>query len=200
MNTISTLILKDIPDLLCDGCVVDSNDNLVFLSVWGRDTAMQELLGKLTIGSSSNMGLTEIRLLNHLNLLTHAKLPKDRKYDKRIQKFQHPLFGTLNHAWIYDTLMKTPCRTSQSAILMFEGETPQVVIDDCLFENIKHLTSIPLLEHWKSAVLGLAKVHDMIKDNTTLCRRQLKSVTIHINEPVLAEHIGYLIQKKELTL
>lgn len=199
MNTISTLILKDIPDLLCDGCVVDSDDNLIFLSVWGRDTAMQELLGKLTIGGSSNMGLTEIRLLNRFNLQSHAKLTKDREYDKRTQKFQHPQFGMLNHVWIFDIRMKTPCRTSQSAIVMFDGEIHQAVIDDCLFENIKHLTSIPLLDHWKSAVLGIAKAHDMIKDNMVLCR-QLKSMTIRINEPVLAEHIGHLIKKNVLTL
>ncbi|WP_392560307.1 hypothetical protein [Orbus mooreae] len=199
MKTISTLILKDIPDLMCDGCVVDSDDNLIFLSVWGRDTAMQELLGKITIGSSSNMGLAEIRLLNHLNLLTHAKLTKDREYDKRTQKFQHPLFGTLNHAWIFDSRTKTPCRTSQSTILMFDSETSQGVIDDCLFESIKHLTSIPLLDHWKKSVVTIAKEHDMIQDNTVLCR-QLKSMTMCINEHLLAEHISLLIQKSVLTL
>lgn len=199
MNTISTLILKDIPDLLCDGCVVDSDDNLIFLSVWGRDTAMQELLGKLTIGSSSNMGLTDIRLLNRFNLQSYAKLTKDREYDKRTQKFQHPQFGMLSHAWIFDSRMKTPCRTSQSAVLMFDGAIHQAVIDDCLFENIKHLTVIPLLDHWKKAVMTIAKAHDMIKDNTVLCH-QLKSMTIRLNEPVLAEHIGHLIQKNALTL
>jgi len=199
MSTISTFILKDIPDLLCDCLVIDSDNNLVFLSVWGRDTAMQELLAKLTIGSSSNVGLTDIRLVNRLNLRFHAKLPKDSEYDKKTQKFQHPRFGTLNHAWIFDKRIKQPCRENQSAMLMFEENTSPDMINRSILQTIKQLTSIPLLDHWQASVIEIAKDNDMIKTNKVL-GRPMRSFTINLNENIMVDKVSELIQNKTLTL
>ncbi|WP_392562277.1 hypothetical protein RHO12_01970 [Orbus sturtevantii] len=199
MNDISTFTLKDIPDLLCDSYIVDSNDNLVFLSVWGRDTAMQELLAKLTIGSSSNVGLTDIRLVNRLNLLFHAKLTNDSEYNKKTQKFYHSQFGTLNHAWIFDKRIKQPCRENQSAMLMFEENTSPDMNNMSIFQTIKQLTSIPLLDHWQTSVIEIAKDNDMIKANLVL-GRPIQSFTINLNENIMVDKVSELIQNKTLTL
>src|SRR5690606_15457783 len=44
--------IDECPDLMTDGCVGDEQGNLVFLSVWARDTAVQEFLARLTLGRS----------------------------------------------------------------------------------------------------------------------------------------------------
>src|SRR3546814_7688449 len=40
--------IDECPDLMADGCVGDEQGNLVFLSIWARDTAVQEFLARLT--------------------------------------------------------------------------------------------------------------------------------------------------------
>lgn len=42
--------IDECPDLMADGCVGDEQGNLVFLSIWARDTAVQEFLARLTLG------------------------------------------------------------------------------------------------------------------------------------------------------
>ena len=42
--------IDECPDLMADGCVGDEHGNLVFLSIWARDTAVQEFLARLTLG------------------------------------------------------------------------------------------------------------------------------------------------------
>ena len=42
--------IDECPDLMADGCIADENGNLVFLSIWARDTAVQEFLARLTLG------------------------------------------------------------------------------------------------------------------------------------------------------
>jgi hypothetical protein len=49
--------IDECPDLMADGCVGDENGNLVFLSIWARDTAVQEFLARLTLGGM-NRGWT----------------------------------------------------------------------------------------------------------------------------------------------
>lgn len=39
--------IDECPDLMADGCVGDEHGNLVFLSIWARDTAVQEFLARL---------------------------------------------------------------------------------------------------------------------------------------------------------
>ncbi|MDP9126145.1 MAG: hypothetical protein M3N82_16385, partial [Pseudomonadota bacterium] len=42
--------IDECPDLMVDGVVGDENGNLVFISLWARDTAVQEFLARLTLG------------------------------------------------------------------------------------------------------------------------------------------------------
>ena len=42
--------IDECPELMADGCAGDEHGNLVFLSVWARDTAVQEFLARLTLG------------------------------------------------------------------------------------------------------------------------------------------------------
>lgn len=44
--------LDECPDLYLDACVCDEQRGLVFMSAWGRDTAVQEFLARLTLGAA----------------------------------------------------------------------------------------------------------------------------------------------------
>ena len=57
MNTLLTLFNVD--GIFCDALVNDDQDDLIFASLWGRDTAIQELLARLTL-SSSEGGIAQL--------------------------------------------------------------------------------------------------------------------------------------------
>ena len=40
----SLMEIDEAPDLFADALLVDPADNLLFLSLWGRDTSLQEFL------------------------------------------------------------------------------------------------------------------------------------------------------------
>jgi len=46
-TTTSLGSIDECPDLMVDGVVLDENDTLIFLSTWGRDTAIQEFIARL---------------------------------------------------------------------------------------------------------------------------------------------------------
>ena len=54
--------IDECPDLMADGCVGDEQGNLVFLSIWARDTAVQELLARLTLGRDEQ-GLDQFHVI-----------------------------------------------------------------------------------------------------------------------------------------
>ena len=46
--------IEECNDLFVDACACDEQRNLVFLSAWGRDTALQEFLARLTLGAAED--------------------------------------------------------------------------------------------------------------------------------------------------
>ncbi|WPL83442.1 hypothetical protein SD446_11340 [Bordetella hinzii] len=50
--------IDECPDLMADGCVGDEQGNLVFLSIWARDTAVQEFLARLTLSRDEHRLIT----------------------------------------------------------------------------------------------------------------------------------------------
>jgi len=54
--------IDECPDLMADGCVGDEQGNLVFLSIWARDTAVQEFLARLTLGRDEQ-GLDQFHVI-----------------------------------------------------------------------------------------------------------------------------------------
>lgn len=52
VNISSTTLYRidECPDVMADACVGDDQGNLIFLSIWARDTAVQQFLAHLTLG------------------------------------------------------------------------------------------------------------------------------------------------------
>ncbi|WP_198263462.1 hypothetical protein [sulfur-oxidizing endosymbiont of Gigantopelta aegis] len=67
MNTLYKI--DEVSDLYVDAFLIDQSQ-LVFLSVWGRDTALQEFFARLTL-PKSEQGLREIHLENLNTNQTH---------------------------------------------------------------------------------------------------------------------------------
>src|SRR3989344_5473225 len=46
--------IDESPDVMADSCVGDDQGNLIFLSIWARDAAVQQFLARLTLGRARN--------------------------------------------------------------------------------------------------------------------------------------------------
>ena len=54
--------IDECSDLMADACVCGNQGDLIFLSVWARDTAIQQFIGRLTLGRSED-GLDQFHVV-----------------------------------------------------------------------------------------------------------------------------------------
>jgi hypothetical protein len=71
--------IDECPDLMADGCVGDENGNLVFLSIWARDTAVQEFLARLTLGRDEQ-GLDQFHVITEQGAASRSSSATSRTW------------------------------------------------------------------------------------------------------------------------
>ncbi len=54
--------IDECPHVMADACVADDQGGLVFLSIWARDTAVQQFLARLTLGRDEQ-GLQQFHVI-----------------------------------------------------------------------------------------------------------------------------------------
>ncbi|MFP3562941.1 hypothetical protein [Paraburkholderia sp. SIMBA_030] len=150
--------IKELQDIFVDACVRAPNGELVFVSVFGRDGAVQQLYASLHLGIQEG-GIRQLTLLDPDNGQPVAAAPigdprRLDKYSGRLPKDN--LFGNLVHTWIYDESLLTPSKAAGAAWLLVDRET-QVHDDESLqarvWSLIEQLSPVPLLPHWRTPVL-----------------------------------------------
>lgn len=150
--------VDECPDLYVDACVCDEQRNLVFLSAWGRDTALQEFLARLTLGTAEN-GLEQFHLVVDGRSL--PVFPNVDLLEKRTtRQFRATLFGSLLHLWLFDRRCAQPDRSNHLAYALLEnGQSPH----QSLWPLITETCPLPLLSHWREPVLDVLTQHDMLQ-------------------------------------
>src|SRR5574338_701015 len=92
--------IDECPDLMADGCVGDENGNLVFLSIWARDTAVQEFLARLTLGRDEQ-GLDQFHVITDQDASVPVFVGNVENLEKRITRaYRRTLFGSLTNVWL----------------------------------------------------------------------------------------------------
>src|SRR5690606_13816472 len=132
--------------------VGDEQGNLVFLSVWARDTAVQEFLARLTLGRS-NEGLDRFHVVTE-----DASIPVFVRDVENLEKrttraYRRTLFGSLVHLLLFDKRCVKPDKANASALALL----PKGVSDytERLWALVQETCPLPLLDHWRDAVLEL---------------------------------------------
>lgn len=150
--------LRELSDLYADACVRDESGQLMFLSLYGRDTAIQQLLAAFTLKVTEG-GLDSL----------HLQAPDDRAQAvhvgnaDRLEKFtgklpRDNLFGNLVHLWLYDPLLLRPDRSNRVAWVLVDGVQAEPDRSEAIWDRVwglyKLLSPVPLLDAWKAAVLA----------------------------------------------
>ena len=185
--------VEELPDLYVDACACDEQRNLVFLSAWGRDTALQEFLARLTLGREEN-GIDQFHVI-----VGDRRLPvfpnQDLLEKRTTRQFRGTLFGSLLHLWLFDRRALAPDRANHFAFALLQrDEAPH----QRLWPLVMETCPLPLLQHWREPVMEVLAQNQMLTALPgaigDVCAWRL-ALQVDVLEPTLGE----LIREGHLT-
>jgi hypothetical protein len=187
--------IDECPDLMADACVFNEHGLLVFLSLWARDTAVQEFLARLTLGPDER-GLEQFHLVTAGgNALPVVVGSVDRLVKRMARAFRRTLFGSLSHVWLFDRRCVTPDKANASALALLPRGAHSL---DRLWPLARETCPLPLLDHWREPVLEVLLARQMLK---ALPKGfgPLEGFSLAIDVPVLTRALGDLIRNGTLS-
>lgn len=145
------LELPEVPGVFCDAHLVDET-GLRFLSVWGRDTAIQEFLARLSVPERDG-GIRSFWIGTPGQEGAHCvpSVGTDRLMRLTARR-TGSVFGELIHLWLYDRLAVDPDRSNGRALLLHHSEANDLT--GALWELLKQTLWVPVLDHWRDLLLS----------------------------------------------
>lgn len=185
--------IQECPALYVDACVCDEGRDLVFMSLWGRDTALQEFLARLTLGSAEN-GLTQFHILQDGRSL--PVFPNADQLEKRTtRQFRSTLFGSLVHLWLFDKRCARPDHANHVAYALLERDAK---VAASLWPLIIETCPLPLLPHWQTPVLEVLTQLQMLKPLPGAIGA-IRGWQLNLQLAPLEQALGDLIRQGQLT-
>ncbi|MEB1609013.1 hypothetical protein VDQ74_03760 [Xanthomonas campestris pv. campestris] len=188
--------IDECSDLMADACVCGDQGDLVFLSVWARDTAVQQLLARLTLGRDED-GLDQLHLINEHGGNVPVFVGSIDRFDKRLTRaYRRTLFGSMVNLWLFDRRCIQPDKSNASAVALL----PRHATDPTsrLWYLVKDTCPLPLLDHWQEPVLALLRERFMLK-NMPVALGPLQGFQLALDVPALTEALSELICSGVLT-
>jgi len=188
--------IDECPDLMADGCVGDEHGNLVFLSVWARDTAVQEFLARLTLGRDAQ-GLDRFHVITDQGASVPLFVGNVDNLEKRITRaYRRTLFGSLTNVWLFDRRAVKPDKANASALALLPRDSTHRL--DRLWLLVRDTCPLPLLDHWRDIVLELLQARSMLT-RLPFALGPLEGHRLAIDVPALIQALGSLIRSNVLT-
>ncbi|KXU38365.1 hypothetical protein AXE65_01900 [Ventosimonas gracilis] len=199
MPAISTPTLYRIdecPDVMLDACVSDEQGNLVLLSIWARDTAVQQFLARLTLGRDAQ-GLEQFHIITEQGGALPVFVGDVERLEKRSARaYRRTLFGTLTNLWLFDRRCIQPDKSNASALVLLPRDSSHQ--SERLWTLVQETCPLPLLDHWHDVVLDLLNTHDMLRRLPTTLG-PLTGFRLDMDVDVLTQALGALIRAGVLT-
>lgn len=147
--------------VFCDALLTDHQGDLLFMSVWGRDTDIQEVLAKLTLANNPD----GVRSFNAKGdgIAMRVNVPNQNLLDKQQGRAGGSVFGQLVQAFVYTISIQQPDRVNRVAWALYrclddQQQPPDVwplVMDTC---------HVPLLPAWREPVLTTFRYRGWIRE------------------------------------
>ena len=161
--------IKEVADIFVDACVRDEEGRVLFLSCFGRDTAIQQLFAAFYLKPTE--GGLEVFHLAEPAAARVAGEPVRVESADRLQKTSGRLprenvFGNLAHTWIYDPVIVRPDRATRTAWVLDSHNSAESKSDQVLsrvWEVFKLLSPVPLLDEWQPTLMK-ACFDECVKD------------------------------------
>jgi len=147
--------LREVSGVYADAFVGDSGNNLLFLSVWGFDTSIQEFLARLSLSRHEN-GIESVTLES----TDESEVNNDRHWFNihRIGNFQKlttrstskdSLFHHKVHLWLYDKFATMVDHANHRCLLFKTQTEDDQIFSNRLWEAVKIVCPVPLLDEWE---------------------------------------------------
>lgn len=188
--------IAECPALTSDACVCDEGGTLVFLSVWGRDTAIQEFLARLTLKPGEDRSLRALRLFDQASNGFPVSFGSIEMLEKRMTRtFRRTLFGSIGHLWLFDKRCRFPDIANATALTVIPKQAPDRV--ERLWRATLATCPLPLLDHWRECVLSLLTSKGMLSP-LPLTRGPLEGYRLALDVPALTDALSDLIRSDVL--
>jgi len=189
--------IEESQDLMADACVCDESRHLVFLSAWGRDTAVQEFLARLTLGSAEK-GLDGFHLVSAERTSIPVSVANAQALQKRTTRaYQRTLFGSMLNVWLLDSRCLQPDKANASALAILPREEARRTAR--LWTLVQDTCPLPLLAHWRDTVLDLLTAQNMLSA-FAFSLGPVEGYRIALDVPALTTCLGDLIRSGTLTV
>jgi hypothetical protein len=187
--------IDECPELMADGCIADDQGTLVFLSVWARDTAIQEFLARLTL-SRDERGLDRFHLVTESASIPVVVGNADSLEKRLTRAFRRTLFGSMVHLWLFDPRCVKPDKANASAFALLPRDPSNPA--QRLWSLVQDTCPLPLLDHWRDPVLELLQSLSMLARLPTALG-PLAGYRLNFDVQVLTAALGSLIRNGRLT-
>jgi len=184
--------IDECTDLMADACVCGEQGDLVFLSVWARDTAIQQFIARLTLGRSED-GLDQFHLITEQGGSLPVFVNSVDRLEKRLTRaYRRTLFGSLVNLWLFDGRCIRPDKSNASALALL----PRSSVDPAsrLWQLVRDTCPLPLLDHWQDVVLALLREQEMLRSLPTTLG-PLQGFRLALDVPALTHALGKLIRR-----
>ncbi|MDR2452367.1 MAG: hypothetical protein LBE85_11510 [Candidatus Accumulibacter sp.] len=189
--------LDECPELLADACVADEGGELVFLSLWARDTAVQEFLARLTLAHDQE-GLDEFHLVNESGAAFQIGVGNTERLEKRLTRaYRRTLFGSLTNVWLFDRRCLRPDQANARAFSLLPRDSAHRI--DRLWALTKETCPLPLLDPWRDTVLDILQARGMLTRLPPVLG-PLEGYRLRIDVPALTLALGNLIRQDALSV
>ena len=184
-------------DLMVDAALWEGVFNLIFVSIWGRDTAIQQFLARLTLGRTQD-GLDQFHIVNEHGANFPIYINSVDRLEKRIARtYRKTLFGSLTNLWLFDKRCSAIDKANHSAILLLPKGANNIT--ERLWSTVKETCPLPLLDHWKEPVLDVLERYSML-EALPKGFGEVEGYQINLQVSDLKQHLSEKIRERVLTV
>jgi hypothetical protein len=183
--------IDECADLMADACVCGENGDLIFLSVWARDTAIQQFIARLTLGRAED-GLDQFHLITEQGGSVPVFIGSVDRLEKRLTRiYRRTLFGSMVNLWLFDRRSTQPDKSNASALALLPSSATDPT--SRLWRLVKDTCPLPLLDHWQAPVLDLLRERDMLRQ-LPRAFGPLQGFRLELDVPAITGALGALIR------
>lgn len=162
-----------IPDLYADAALVDAYDKLLFLSLWGRDTAIQEFLAGISLaneeGGINSFFLTTGKRDSGEPLRKLVQIGESKRLNHHSGRMpaSNVFGGDMAHLWVFDRLVTDPDLANRRTIAIsraLDTASVSMVSQSRIWQLTKAICHLPLLDHWTETIVKRFYEREWIKD------------------------------------
>lgn len=141
--------IEGFTDLWADACLRNDEGQLQFLSFYGRDTSCMQFIAAMELGAKEG-GVRRFTLAAE-NGSSHGvevgSTERLGKFSGRLPR--QNLFGPLSQMWVYDRCLQEIDKAHRIGwVVHQQGQGEDVGIDAKVWELLKQLSPVALLDHW----------------------------------------------------